>query len=111
MGYTNIRELFTSILDENPVNIVALSELKGENGKSAYEIAKTNEMTTAQNEKDYITELSQVKNTKDNSMYDVWIGTTEEFTPIEASMKDKTLYHVIDASSGIVTIKVKKVGA
>lgn len=111
VGNTNIREHFITTLDGNPVDIVALSELKGQDGKSAYDIAKANGVTAAKNEKDYVVELSQVKNTKDNSMYDVWIGTTEEFTPIEATMKDKTLYHVIDASTGIVTIKVKKAGA
>ena len=80
----------------------------GTDGKSAYTIAKENNVTTASSEQEFANEFFKVKNTKDNALLSVWFGTTEEFATVESSMENGVIYFVTDSSSGAVTIKSKK---
>ena len=80
----------------------------GTDGKSAYTIAKENNVTTASSEQEFANEFFKVKNTKDNALLSVWFGTTEEFATVESSMENGVIYFVTDSSSGAVTVKSKK---
>ena len=91
-----------------PAGPAGAAGAKGADGKSAYTIAKENNVTKAASEQEFAKEFFKVKNKKDDALLSVWFGTTEEFATVEASMEAGVLYFVTDSASGAVTVKSKK---
>ena len=84
IGNTNIREYYVDekVVSGDKVDLLGIDEL----------------------------ETKKVKNLKDGSVYEMWIGTKEEFEALggEGALVEKVLYQVIDTSTGIITTRVKK---
>lgn len=84
IGNTNIREYYVDekVVSGDKVDLLGLDEL----------------------------ETKKVKNLKDGSAYEMWIGTKEEFEALggEEALSERVLYQVIDTSTGIITTRVKK---
>lgn len=84
IGNTNIREYYVDekVVSGDKVDLLGLDEL----------------------------ETKKVKNLKDGSVYEMWIGTKEEFEALggEGALSERVLYQVIDSSTGIITTRVKK---
>ena len=84
IGNTNIREYYVDekVISGDKVDLLGLDEL----------------------------ETKKVKNLKDGSVYEMWIGTKEEFEALggDEALVERVLYQVIDTSTGIITTRVKK---